>query len=71
MTKWLDVEQAAQQLGVDVPVLRRLARSSRNPPPFVRASARSMLFDRDRLLAWQRETWRTATGEKLSVALRS
>ena len=66
MVKWIDVEQAAQQLGIDVPVLRRMVRSSKNPPPYVRPSERSIFFDSERLIQWQRETWRTSTGEALT-----
>jgi hypothetical protein len=66
MTKWIDVEQAAAQLDIDLSAFRRLVRSSRNPPPYVRPSERSMLFDRDRLREWQ-QTWTTSDGSKLTT----
>ena len=49
---------------MDVSVLRKIVKSSRNPPPFVRPSSRSMLFDLDALHEWQK-TWKTNTGERL------
>ncbi len=57
MTKWIEPMEAAEVLGVTLPVLKRLARSSKNPPPFVRPSERSMLFDREALARWQ-STWK-------------
>ena len=56
MTRWIDTQQAAAELGMDVSVLKRIVRSSRNPPPFVRPAERTMLFDVDALHAWQK-TW--------------
>jgi hypothetical protein len=51
---------------MDVSVLRRIVKSSRNPPPFVRPSERSMLFDVDALHKWQK-SWTTNTDAKPEV----
>ena len=66
MTRWIDPTQAAAELRMDVSVLRKIVKSSRNPPPFVRPSSRSMLFDLDALHEWQK-TWKTSTGERLAM----
>ncbi len=55
-TMWVDTVQAAIALDMDLGVLRRLIKGSKNPPPFVRPSERSMLFDVDKLREWQK-TW--------------
>ena len=49
MTKWIDDYNAAELLDMDRNTLRRLIRSSDNPPPFVRPSTRTILFDQDAL----------------------
>jgi hypothetical protein len=64
MTRWIDAQQAAAELRMDVSVLRKIVKSSRNPPPFARPSERSMLFDLDALHEWQK-TWTTGNGERL------
>ena len=53
MTKWIDDFRAAELLHMDRNTLRRLIRSSDNPPPFVRPSSRIVLFDADSLQKWQ------------------
>jgi hypothetical protein len=53
MTKWIDDYDAAEVLHMNRNTLRRLIRSSDNPPPFVRPSSRTILFDEDALLEWQ------------------
>ena len=63
MTRWIDAQQAAAELGMDVSVLKRIVRSSRNPPPYVRPAERTMLFDVDALHAWQK-TWTSSTDKK-------
>ena len=60
MTRWIDIQQAAAELHMDVSVLRRIVKSSKNPPPFVRPAERSMLFDIDALHDWQK-TWTANT----------
>lgn len=66
MTRWIDTQQAAAELHMDASVPRRIVRSSRNPPPFVRPSERSMLFDADALHEWQK-SWTTNAGAKTEV----
>jgi hypothetical protein len=66
VTRWIDTQQAAAELHMDVSVLRRIVKSSRNPPPFVRPSERSMLFDVDALHKWQK-SWTTNTDAKPEV----
>ena len=56
MSKLVNAAKAAALLDMDEEPFRRIVKSSRNPPPFVRPSERSMLFDVDNLLKW-RETW--------------
>ena len=56
MSKWIDVAQAAAVLDMDLAAFRRIVRSSKNRPPFVRPTERSMLFDADSLRRWQ-ATW--------------
>lgn len=56
MSKWVDAAQAAAMLDMDEAPFRRIVRSSKYPPPFIRPSERSMLFDADTLMKW-RETW--------------
>ena len=53
MVKWIDDFDAAERLDMNRNTLRRLIRSSDNPPPFVRPSSRTILFDEDALLKWQ------------------
>jgi hypothetical protein len=53
MAKWIDDYDAAERLKMNRNTLRRLIRSSDNPPPFVRPSSRTILFDEDALLKWQ------------------
>ena len=53
MAKWIDDYDAAERLKMDRNTFRRLIRSSDNPPPFVRPSSRTILFDEDALLKWQ------------------
>ena len=66
MTRWIDAQQAAAELHMDVSVLRRIVKSSRNPPPYVRPSERSMLFDADELHKWQK-SWPTNADTKQEV----
>ena len=56
MSKWIDTPKAAAMLDMDEEPFRRIVKSSNNPPPFVRPSERSMLFDVDALMKW-RESW--------------
>ena len=70
MTRWIEFEQAAAEIGTSEAVFRRLIKTSKNPPPFVRPSERSMLFDIEALREWQR-TWTTHTGAKLTVEERT
>ena len=58
MTKWIDTQQAAVTLDMDLSAFRRLVKSSHNPPPYVRPSERSMLFNVDALREWQK-TWKS------------
>jgi hypothetical protein len=53
MVKWIDDFDAAERLDMNRNTLRRLIRISDNPPPFVRSSSRTILFDEDALLKWQ------------------
>ena len=53
MAKWIDDYDAAELLDMNRNTLRRLIRSSDNPPPFVRPSTRTILFDEDALRKWQ------------------
>jgi hypothetical protein len=53
MAKWIDDYDAAERLDMNRHTLRRLIRSSDNPPPFVRPSSRTILFDEDALVRWQ------------------
>jgi hypothetical protein len=53
MTKWIDDYDAAEVLNMNRNTFRRLIRSSDNPPPFVRPSSRTILFDEDALMKWQ------------------
>jgi hypothetical protein len=53
MAKWIDDYDAAEVLDMNRNTLRRLVRSSDNPPPFVRPSSRTILFDEGELLKWQ------------------
>lgn len=55
MTKWITETQAAELIGCDVNYFRKLVKQSDNPPPFVRPSTRSKLFDPKALLLWQQE----------------
>ncbi len=59
MTNWLEEREAAY-LVFDrhdrLALFRKLLRNSDNPPPFVRPSSRTMLFDEDALKAWM-QTW--------------
>ena len=65
MSKWIDAAKVAELLDMDEGTFRRIVKSSKNPPPFVRPSERSMLFDVDALMKW-RETW-TVGGGKLTT----
>jgi hypothetical protein len=56
MSKLVNVAKAAALLDMDEEPFRRIVKSSRNPPPFVRPSQRSMLFDVDSLMRW-RDSW--------------
>ena len=56
MSKLVNAAKAAALLDMDEETFRRIVKSSRNPPPFVRPSERSMLFDVDALLRW-RDSW--------------
>ena len=56
MRKLVNTEKAAALVEMEEPTFRRIVKSSRNPPPFVRPSERSMLFDVDLLLRW-RDSW--------------
>jgi hypothetical protein len=58
MSRWIDRAEAAEQLGVALPMLRKLL-SSKNPPPHVRPSERAILFDPEALARWQ-QTWKRA-----------
>jgi hypothetical protein len=58
MARLVDDYQAAEMFGLDRGVFRKLVRSSNNPPPFLRPSERTMLFDTRDLTKW-RETWKT------------
>jgi hypothetical protein len=62
VAKLVDDWQAADMFGLDRGVFRKLVRSSNNPPPFLRPSERTMLFDIRDLQAW-RETWKTINGK--------
>jgi len=53
MAKWIDDYDAAEMLDMNRNTLRRLIRSSDNPPPFVRPSTRTILFDEDAIRKWQ------------------
>jgi hypothetical protein len=53
MVRWIDDYDAAERLDMNRNTLRRLTRSSDNPPPFVRPSSRTILFDEDALMKWQ------------------
>jgi hypothetical protein len=53
MAKWIDDYDAAERLNMNRNTLRRLIRSSDNPPQFVRPSSRTILFDEDALMQWQ------------------
>ena len=56
MSKWIDEVAAAAVVDMDLAAFKRIVRSSKNPPPYVRPSERSKLFDSDALREWQ-ETW--------------
>jgi hypothetical protein len=56
MSKLVNAAKAAALLDMDEEPFRRIVKSRRNPPPFVRPSERSMLFDVDSLLRW-RDSW--------------
>jgi hypothetical protein len=58
MNRWIDRAEAAEQLGVALPTLRKLLNST-NPPPYMRPSERSILFDPEALARWQ-QTWKRA-----------
>jgi hypothetical protein len=60
MTKWIDDYEASEVLGMNRNTFRRLIRSSDNPPPFVRPSSRTILFDEGALLKW-RAGWLNST----------
>lgn len=62
MAKLIDDYQAAAMFGMDRGVFRKLVRSSNNPPPYLRPSERTMLFDINELTKW-RETWKTGDGK--------
>ena len=49
---------------MDEEPFRRIVKSSKNPPPFLRPSERSMLFDVDSLMKW-RESW-TVCGKQIA-----
>jgi hypothetical protein len=51
MAKWIDDYDAAEVLDMNRNTLRRLVRSSDNPPPFVRPSSRTILLP-PRCLVW-------------------
>ena len=56
MSKLGNTTKAAALLGMDEEPFRRIVKSSKNPPPFLRPSERSMLFDVDSLMKW-RDSW--------------
>jgi hypothetical protein len=56
MSKWIDATKVADLLDMDEEAFRRIVKSSKNSPPFVRPSERTMLFDVDALMKW-RESW--------------
>ena len=56
MSKLVNTAKAAALLDMDEEPFRRIVKSSKNPPPFLRPSERSMLFDVDSLMKW-RERW--------------
>jgi len=58
MSRWIDRAEAAEQLGVALPTLRKLLNST-NPPPYVRPIDRSILFDLEAVARWQ-QTWKRA-----------
>jgi predicted DNA-binding transcriptional regulator AlpA len=60
MTKWIDDYEASEVLGMNRNTFRRLLRSSDNPPPFVRPSSRTIVFDESALLKW-RAGWLKST----------
>jgi len=66
MSRWIDTVQAAAVLDMDVGALRRIIKSSRNPPPFVRPSERSMLFDVEVLKKWQ-QGWRGSIAQRATT----
>jgi hypothetical protein len=66
MSKWIDVEQAAALVDMEVATFRRIVKSSNNPPPFVRPSERSMLFDADSLREWQ-DAWTVGGGKQAAT----
>ena len=56
MAKWIDVRQAAALVDMDEAPFWKLVKYSNNPPPFVRPSERTILFDSEALLRW-RDGW--------------
>ena len=65
MSKLVNTAKAAALLDMDEEPFRRIVKSSKNPPPFVRPSERSMLFDVDSLMKW-RESW-TVCGKQTAI----
>ena len=64
MSKLVGKAKAAKLLDMEEEPFLRLVKSSKNPPPFLRPSERSMLFDADSLMKW-RETW-TVCGKQIA-----
>ena len=56
MSKWMTHRKLPPCWTWTKEPFRRIVKSSKNPPPFVRPSERSMLFDVDALMKW-RESW--------------
>ena len=65
MSKLVNTEKAAALLDMDEEPFRRIVKSSKNPPPYLRPSERSMLFDVDSLMKW-RESW-TVCGKQMTT----
>jgi hypothetical protein len=66
MSKLVDTPKAAALVDMEEPTFRKIVKSSNNPPPFLRPSERSMLFDVDALMKW-RETWTTGGGKQIAT----
>jgi len=52
MRKWIEAAKVAELLDMDEELFRRIVKSSKNPPPFVRPTERSMLFDVESVMKW-------------------